>query len=117
MRSFSQPFSVGMRFKMRYENEDASERRYIRMVNSSIYLLEATRQSYCIFQMVMYDFFFRPAGIIIGSSDSDPKSCGSKWKCLVVCSLLCLTHQICANVGLRGVLRYNLLPLEGSSIE
>uniref|UniRef100_A0A0E0JM84 Auxin response factor n=1 Tax=Oryza punctata TaxID=4537 RepID=A0A0E0JM84_ORYPU len=27
MRSFSQPFSVGMRFKLRYESEDASERR------------------------------------------------------------------------------------------
>ncbi|XP_040379970.1 auxin response factor 2 [Oryza brachyantha] len=27
MRSFSQPFSVGMRFKLIYENEDASERR------------------------------------------------------------------------------------------
>jgi hypothetical protein len=29
MRSFSQPFSAGMRFKMRYENEDATERRSV----------------------------------------------------------------------------------------
>ncbi|GJN15219.1 hypothetical protein PR202_gb02113 [Eleusine coracana subsp. coracana] len=28
MRSLSQPFSAGMRFKMRYESEDAAERRY-----------------------------------------------------------------------------------------
>ncbi|XP_020160562.1 auxin response factor 2 isoform X2 [Aegilops tauschii subsp. strangulata] len=52
MRSFSQPFSVGMRFKMKYENEDASER--------------------------------RSTGTITGSRESDPKSHGSKWKCLVV---------------------------------
>uniref|UniRef100_A0ACD5VTK1 Uncharacterized protein n=1 Tax=Avena sativa TaxID=4498 RepID=A0ACD5VTK1_AVESA len=52
MRSFSQPFSVGMRFKLRCENEDASER--------------------------------RSTGMIIGSRESDPKSHGSKWKCLVV---------------------------------
>ncbi|KQK09126.1 auxin response factor 2 [Brachypodium distachyon] len=52
MRSVGQPFSAGMRFKMRYENEDASER--------------------------------RSTGIIIGSRESDPKSYGSKWKCLVV---------------------------------
>uniref|UniRef100_A0A8R7PTQ0 Auxin response factor domain-containing protein n=1 Tax=Triticum urartu TaxID=4572 RepID=A0A8R7PTQ0_TRIUA len=52
MRSFSQPFSVGMRFKMKYENEDASER--------------------------------RSTGMITGSRESDLKSHGSKWKCLVV---------------------------------
>uniref|UniRef100_M8CFM4 Auxin response factor n=1 Tax=Aegilops tauschii TaxID=37682 RepID=M8CFM4_AEGTA len=52
MRSFSQPFSVGMRFKMKYENEDASER--------------------------------RSTGTITGSRESDPKSHGSKWKCLVL---------------------------------
>ncbi|KAF7030079.1 hypothetical protein CFC21_041693 [Triticum aestivum] len=52
MRSFSEPFSVGMRFKMKYENEDASER--------------------------------RSTGIITGSRESDLKSHGSKWKCLVV---------------------------------
>ncbi|XP_062232138.1 auxin response factor 15-like [Phragmites australis] len=28
MKSLSQPFSVGLRFKMRYESEDATERRY-----------------------------------------------------------------------------------------
>ncbi|KAM0930899.1 hypothetical protein ACQ4PT_000621 [Festuca glaucescens] len=52
MRSLSQPFSVGMRFKLGCENEDASER--------------------------------RSTGIIIGSRESDPKSHGSKWKCLAV---------------------------------
>ncbi|XP_051225353.1 auxin response factor 2 [Lolium perenne] len=52
MRSLSQPFSIGMRFKLRCENEDASER--------------------------------RSTGIIIGIRESDPKSHGSKWKCLAV---------------------------------
>jgi auxin response factor len=28
MKSFSQPFSAGLRFKMRYESDDATERRY-----------------------------------------------------------------------------------------
>jgi hypothetical protein len=29
MRSFNQPFSAGMRFRMMYESEDASERRLL----------------------------------------------------------------------------------------
>ncbi|KAG8077507.1 hypothetical protein GUJ93_ZPchr0007g3334 [Zizania palustris] len=35
MRSFSQPFSVGMRFKLRYESEDASERRHTGIIIGS----------------------------------------------------------------------------------
>jgi auxin response factor len=37
MRSFNQPFSVGMRCRMRYESDDASERRLL-AVDSNIYL-------------------------------------------------------------------------------
>uniref|UniRef100_A0A0E0HIF5 Auxin response factor n=1 Tax=Oryza nivara TaxID=4536 RepID=A0A0E0HIF5_ORYNI len=35
MKSLSQPFSVGLRFKMRYESEDASERRYTGIITGS----------------------------------------------------------------------------------
>uniref|UniRef100_A0A0A9CJZ6 Auxin response factor domain-containing protein n=1 Tax=Arundo donax TaxID=35708 RepID=A0A0A9CJZ6_ARUDO len=38
MRSLNKPFSIGMRFRMRYESEDASERR-LTWCNSYIYLL------------------------------------------------------------------------------
>jgi auxin response factor len=35
MKSLSQPFSVGLRFKMRYESEDATERRYTGIITGS----------------------------------------------------------------------------------
>ncbi|KAL5230783.1 hypothetical protein ABZP36_029559 [Zizania latifolia] len=35
MKSLSQPFSVGLRFKMRYESEDATERRYSGIITGS----------------------------------------------------------------------------------
>uniref|UniRef100_M8C030 Auxin response factor n=1 Tax=Aegilops tauschii TaxID=37682 RepID=M8C030_AEGTA len=34
-KSFSQPFSVGLRFKMRYESEDAAERRYTGIITGT----------------------------------------------------------------------------------
>uniref|UniRef100_A0ACD5U0M2 Uncharacterized protein n=1 Tax=Avena sativa TaxID=4498 RepID=A0ACD5U0M2_AVESA len=34
-KSVSQPFSIGLRFKMRYESEDASERRYTGIITGS----------------------------------------------------------------------------------
>uniref|UniRef100_J3M9Q8 Auxin response factor n=1 Tax=Oryza brachyantha TaxID=4533 RepID=J3M9Q8_ORYBR len=35
MKSLSQPFSVGLRFKVRYESEDATERRYTGIITGS----------------------------------------------------------------------------------
>nr|AOT28201.1 ARF protein [Phyllostachys edulis] len=35
LKSFSQPFSVGLRFKMRYESEDSAERRYTGIITGS----------------------------------------------------------------------------------
>ncbi|KAJ1284707.1 hypothetical protein BS78_03G225900 [Paspalum vaginatum] len=55
MRSFNQLFCAGMRCRMRYESDDASERRLL----------------WC-------------TGIIIGSREGEPMWHGSKWKCLVV---------------------------------
>ena len=38
MKSFSQPFSAGLRFKMRYESDDATERRYAPKVTMVFFL-------------------------------------------------------------------------------
>lgn len=102
MRSFSQPFSVGMRFKLRYESEDASERRYY--ATAIIYLLWNGSAMVKIFLVHACFFikklFFRRTGIIIGSREADPMWHGSKWKCLVVCSLIYCFAQMDARISL-----------------
>ncbi|KAM0874986.1 hypothetical protein ACQ4PT_037092 [Festuca glaucescens] len=80
-KSFSQPFSVGLRFKMRHESEDAAERRFVCcncFISNSHYLEMNT-----VFLMYMR-LSYRYTGIITGTGDADPMWRGSKWKCLMV---------------------------------
>ncbi|KAG8055913.1 hypothetical protein GUJ93_ZPchr0001g32049 [Zizania palustris] len=87
MRSLSQPFSIGMRFKLKYESEEASERRYNAIVIFILIFWELGLQCINIFLVcacLCIKMLFRRTGIIIGSREVDPMWHGSKWKCLVV---------------------------------
>jgi len=88
MRSFNQPFSVGMRCRMRYESDDASERRLL-WFNNNIHLCQRVWNEHRSFWFhSWWDSFFRCTGIIIGSREAEPMWHGSKWKSLAVYSLL-----------------------------
>jgi len=88
MKSFSQPFSAGLRFKMRYESDDATERRYAQLLWSSFLMgLEKLLWSYTNLWCWHARLFCRYTGIIAGIGDADPMWRGSKWKCLMVCCL------------------------------
>jgi hypothetical protein len=67
---------------MRYESEDAAERRFVCcncFINNSHYLQMNT--VFLIYMRLSY----RYTGIITGTGDADPMWRGSKWKCLMVC--------------------------------
>jgi auxin response factor len=83
-KSFGQPFSVGLRFKMRYESEDSAERRF---VCSTCFINSHYLELNTILLMHMR-LSYRYTGIITGTGDADPMWRGSKWKCLLVCLTL-----------------------------
>jgi hypothetical protein len=74
---------------MRYEGDDASERRLV-WCNINIHLCQwvGMHPDHSDFTHGGILFFSRCTGIIIGSRDAEPMWHGSKWKSLVVCSLL-----------------------------
>lgn len=74
-KSLTQSFSCGMRFKIRFETEDSSERRLVSFSLRFSFL-------YCFSRLIL---FGRCSGLIVGVSDVDPgRWPGSKWKCLLV---------------------------------
>ena len=72
---------------MRYESDDATERRYAPKVTMVFFLWDWKSYSDLI---QIYDallnvrLFCRYTGIIAGIGDADPMWRGSKWKCLMV---------------------------------
>jgi auxin response factor len=79
LKSLDYSYSVGMRFRMRFESEDAAERRF---VHDSVFCIQIT-----LFKriLIMFLLLCRFTGLIIGITDVDPvRWPGSKWKCLVV---------------------------------
>ncbi|MBA0839489.1 hypothetical protein Goarm_005203 [Gossypium armourianum] len=85
-------FSIGMRFKMQFEAEDAAERRY-NLIESptlefKLFDFQPKEESKDLLYHVMkalIDFSCRHSGVITGISDINPvRWPGSKWRCLMV---------------------------------
>ncbi|CAD5173629.1 unnamed protein product [Musa acuminata subsp. malaccensis] len=77
VKSFNSSISVGIRFKMIYESDDASERRF----DIRSFLGFKLRCVEC----CSFTFFYRSTGLVTGISDMDPvRWPGSKWRCLLV---------------------------------
>ncbi|MBA0694500.1 hypothetical protein Goari_004784 [Gossypium aridum] len=85
-------FSIGMRFKMQFEAEDAAERRY-NLIESptlefKLFDFQPKEESKDLLYHVMkalFDFSCRHSGVITGISDINPvRWPGSKWRCLMV---------------------------------
>lgn len=80
MKSLDCSYSAGMRFRMRFETDDASERRFVDCQACSCYIpIDLSITDLC------PTLTCRFTGLIAGISDVDPHRWpGSKWKCLMV---------------------------------
>lgn len=72
-------FSVGMRYKMRFEGEDSPERRYYYYIFWFFLLCYCFRRS-----LIPLNFLISFTGTIVGVGDVSAQWSGSKWRSLKV---------------------------------